>query len=156
MSSRYEIDKAREALTLWTIRKAARVAKDIGFSYEPSEQAPQTFEEVKAEYSKAQRSNGPFRVWNGACENTIYTCAEGNYAFRFVHDLLHAVFGYQFTLEDELKVAQWHQKWVAQEFGADSIEFRLITIDTAGQSLFEAQTGAFPEDQLAFALERLV
>lgn len=159
----FEFDAARRAYTRFTISAAARLARDIGFSYEPAAVAPSTYNEVVDEYIACKRrkldgSRGfGFRVWNGASDRTVFTSPEGNWAFRFVHDVTaHAMHGLTFNLADELKAGdEWVAK-VAAAFGPDSVEAMIAAADTKGQSLYaDSHDGAFPDDQLAFVMESL-
>lgn len=153
----FEFDAARRAYTRFTINAAARLARDVGFSYEPVDVAPSTYEEVSAEYQRCKRTHAAFRVWNGASDKTVFTSPEGNYAFRFWHDVVsHGADGRTFDLHDELLAGS---KWVAKvaaEFGDDSVEARIAHADTIGQSLYaDDHGGDFPVDQLAFVMEQL-
>ncbi|WPH18246.1 hypothetical protein [Variovorax paradoxus] len=147
------IDYARKQLTDWTIERAARMARDIGFSYEPATDAPNTFEEVCAEFGACTRERRGFRVWVGASDKTIYTTPEGNYAFRYMHDVMHAVFKHPFDLAGEIGLARRYLAMVRAKFGKDSLEARMVWIDTAGQSMHHDSHGEFPEDQMAFLLD---
>ncbi|HJQ13061.1 MAG TPA: hypothetical protein VJ840_18660 [Gemmatimonadaceae bacterium] len=153
----FEFDAARRAYTHFAIAQAARLARDVGFSYEPSDVAPSTHEEVCAEYRACRTTHRGFRVWNGASDRTVFTIPEGNYAFRFVHDVTsHAIKGRTFSLDDELTSGNDWVRRVAAAFGADSVEAMIAYADTCGQSLYVDQhNGAFPEDQLAFVMESL-
>ena len=152
----YQFNKAREALTIWTIRRAHRLAKDIGFSYEPVASGhPETYEAVLLEYGQCMRQRRGFRVWSGASDNTVYTNPEGNYAFRFIHDIFHAVFKLDWSYASEMAVAQRHIAEVSNAFGASSIEAQLIAADTLWQVKHYANTGKFVENQLEFARERI-
>lgn len=153
----YTIDKAREALTHYVIRKAAHTACVLGFSYEPADDAPNTFDALQAAFRASQRGAKPLPVWSGACDETIYTNAEGNYAFRFWHDVIHAVFGLDFSHVGETETAAKQLKDVEQHFGWDSIEARLFYWDPIGQIDYAAETGGqFVTDQRAFVVGRIL
>lgn len=156
MIAQARIDYARKTLTDFMIRRAARLAKDIGFSYEPAEIAPDTFELLKAEYRECMLHRRAFRVWSGASDKTIYTSAEGNYAFRFIHDVIHASKNLDFTLAGELATGAYQIKEIIEAFGADSLECQLITLDTKGQIEYFQEHNEFPADQLAWTISKLV
>ncbi|KAF1049315.1 hypothetical protein [Xylophilus sp.] len=147
---------ARKALSRWTLDRAHRLAKDVGFSYEPvSEGYPETYEAVAEEFRQCNAARRGFRVWAGASDKTIYTSAEANWAFRYIHDVYHAAFRHDFTTAGEFATAVRHVDEVSKAFGADSLEARLIWIDTVGQVQHFAETGGFIDDQLQYARDRL-
>lgn len=146
----HQFNQARHALTVWMIQKAHRIAKDFEINYEPSENAPNDFEALKLSYRDAKRNRTPLPVWSGASDATIYTSPEGNYAFRFVHDVLHVVFNADFSVQGESVVTVHHAKMAAEYFGADSLEYKMLLADGLGQVFYMAQHGQFPVDQLAY------
>lgn len=154
-------DAARAAYTLFTIKAAARLAKEVGFSYEALPHAPGSDmahidRDIQSAYHASMTHHCAFPVWDGACDNTVFTNREGNYAFRFWHDVVsHCSHGLGFDTDSELKAGmQWVER-VAGEFGAQSVEAMIAYADTCGQTLFCQQTGEFPADQLAFVTHYL-
>lgn len=147
-----QFETARRAYTLWTIEQAAKLGSALGFGYEEAAEAPDTYEKVCSEFHACKRRDRQsFRVWSGACDQTVFTTPEGNYAFRFCHDVLHhAIAGFEFSFDDEVSSGMEWVKAVANEFGADSLEAAIAYADTVGQSTHAHQTGAFPVNQLAF------
>lgn len=146
----FMLDYSAECLSHWIVKRAARLAKDIGFSYWPASDAPGTFEGVCAEFKACLCGGGAFRVFDGASDKTIYTNPETNYAFRFWHDVIHAAYKLDFTEQGERATAQKQIDEVSKVFGADSLEVKLITADTAGQVEYFAKTGGFVENQKDF------
>lgn len=149
---------ARVRISRFAIESAHRLAREVGFSYADSAEAPSTFEAVRAEYDECRRTHRAFRVWNGASDNTAYTSKEANWAFRFCHDVVsHGAHGLTFSLADELESGnQWVRK-VAGRFGVDSVEAWIAYADTCGESLYaDEHGGEFPTDQLGFVHERLL
>lgn len=144
-------EAARQHYTRFALVAAAHLAKEVGFSYDAVDFAPSTAAEVQAVYHVSMTDRCAFPVWNGASENTVFTCKEGNWAFRFWHDVVsHGAHGLGFDTKDELKAGmQWVER-VAREFGATSIEAMIAYADTCGQSLYCEQHGEFPEDQIGF------
>lgn len=144
-------EAARQHYTSFALVAAAHLAKEVGFSYDAVDFAPSTAAEVQAAYHVSMTDRCAFPVWNGASENTVFTCKEGNWAFRFWHDVVsHGSHGLGFDTKDELKAGmQWVER-VAREFGATSIEAMIAYADTCGQSLYCEQHGEFPEDQIGF------
>lgn len=149
---------ARVRLSRYSIECAARLAREVGFSYEESPVAPSTFAEVQREYDECRRTHRAFRVWNGASDNTAYTSREANWSFRFYHDVVsHGAHGLTFSLADELESGnEWVRK-VASRFGVDSVESWIAYCDTCGESLYaDEHGGLFPNDQCGFVHERLL
>lgn len=147
----YVINKARANLEHFVIAKAYRLSKDLGFSYIESETAPNSFEELQEAYRKSVATSCPLPVFAGASENTIYLTKEGNWAFRFWHDVVHASGGFEFTLEDEISCSSVQCEEVSRYFGEHSLESKLFIADTIGQSVYaHLHNGQFPEHQLNF------
>jgi hypothetical protein len=146
----YTIAKAGKTLGQWHILKAHKKSRVLGFSYEPSDEAPSTFEGVKAAYRSAMMKRHAFPVWSGGSDATIYQSPEANFAFRYLHDTAHVECSGDFTFEGERKTALHMAQGVIQAFG-DSLETRIYLADSLGQVHFHAQTGGqFPADQAAF------
>lgn len=147
----YIMNKARSNLTRFVIDKAARLSRDLGFSYVETEDAPETYEALMDAYQHSLKTHAPMPVFSGSSENTIYTTKEGNWAFRFWHDVTHAHNQLGFTLLDEFKCSSIQAEQVSKYFGTNSLEYRLFIADTIGQSIYsELHSGAFPEDQLSY------
>lgn len=147
----YVINKARANLEHFVVSKASRLAKDIGFSYIESDNAPNSFEELEEAYKHSMATRAPLPVYSGASDNTIYLSKEGNWSFRFWHDVIHASNGYKFTLQDEIECSAIQCEEVERYFGAHSLERKLFVADTIGQSVYAyLHNGAFPENQLQF------
>lgn len=146
----YTIGKAGQSLGQWLIHQAHKKARVIGFGYAPAQDAPDTFDGVKAAYRHSMMRREAFPVWSGGSDCTIYGSAEANYAFRYLHDTAHVEVNGDFTFEGESKVALSAFRPVLQAFG-DSLESRVYLADSLGQVHYHAQTGGqFPEDQAAF------
>lgn len=147
----FAIAAAGRVLGSFLIKHAHHIGRTLGFSYEPSEHAPNTLEEVKAEYSECLRRRRAFRVWSGGSDCTVYGSPEANYAFRFWHDVLHAQHGTAFDLEGEWRTADIHLETLRRRFGADSLEVLVFTADTRAQSYYAHLTnGGFVVDQRGF------
>lgn len=151
-----EILRAGKRLGTFMIHQAARRAHNIGFGYEESLEAPSTFEELCDEYRECLNTRRPFRVWEGASDGTVYGSREANWAFRFLHDLIHVEHGLGFDYKSELQVAEIGGRAVAERFGLGSLEFAVYLVDTAGQVEYQHQTGQFVKDQVGFAVAVLI
>ena len=148
--SNAQFERARANLTRFVIHKAAKLSRELSFSYEDAEDAPSSDEAVAAAFENSVKTHAAFPVWNGACDRTIYTNREGNLAFRFWHDMLHATQRKCMTLDDEIALGKVHIAAVQAEFGRNSVEAPMIAADTIGQSIYEHERGEFSADQLAF------
>jgi hypothetical protein len=147
----YVINKARANLEHFVLAKAHRLAKDLGFSYIESDNAPNNFDELEQAFKHSMNTKAPLPVFSGASENTIYLSKEGNWSFRFWHDVVHTTHGYKLTLEDEIKCSSIQCEEVAKYFGEHSLESKLFIADTIGQSVYAyLHNGSFPEHQLNF------
>lgn len=149
-------EQARASYTRFAIHAAHQLAREVGFSYEPMDVAPGSNmatirTDIDAAYDLSMTEHLPFPVWNGACEGTVFLNKEGNWAFRFWHDVVsHCAHGLGFDTQDEMRAGmQWVTR-VANEFGAQSIEAMIAYADTCGQTLYCQEHGEFPEDQLGF------
>jgi hypothetical protein len=124
-------------------------------SYEVLPDAPSTLEECTAYY----REHGRLAIWQGGSENTIYSDAAGNYAFRAWHDWIHVKNGFTFDADGEEKTFLAHCRdvekldWLSQT--GKNICFELLRIEIIGQLEYEAENGSFPENQKDFMIERL-
>lgn len=147
----YVLNKARANLEHFVLAKAYRLAKDLGFSYIEAENAPNSFEDLKTAFYHSKTTKTPFPVFSGASDNTIYPSREGNWSFRFWHDIIHAQGGYDFTLQGEIDCSSVQCEQVLQYFGRESLEGKLFIADTIGQSVYAyLHNGEFPQDQLSF------
>ncbi|QDB70978.1 hypothetical protein bb8_p03 [Bordetella phage vB_BbrP_BB8] len=151
----YLIDKARAELTLYMILEAHRLQKELGFGYVESDTAPGKFNLLKAAFAHSLRTCEPLPVYAGGSDNTIYTSKEGNWAFRFCHDVAHVLLNAGFGSADEAKVSKYQADRVAKHFGKGSLEHRLFVADTLGQVAYYAVHNDFPENQLAFVRSML-
>lgn len=149
----FTLTRAGHELGGWLVRYAHRLTKDVGIGYEPSSEAPSTFKALKAEWSECMRTRRPMRVYDGACEGTVYGSAPANWAFRFWHDVLHVAHGLTFKPDDEVKLGLMQVKAVADAFGADSLEALVMLTDTTAQTEHYRLTGRFVDDQAAFVLD---
>lgn len=150
------LTQARANLSLFVLKRADRISKQVGFGYRDVANAPETYASLMQAWETSKRTRAPFPVWSGGSDKTIYTSIGANYAFRFWHDSLHALLGLDFTLLDEVTIGHMQADAVAKEFGHGSLEHSLMHFDTVGQSLYaDRNSGEFPEDQLAFVVSQI-
>jgi hypothetical protein len=155
MTTQFEFDRARANLHHFVLRTARNVARSVGFSYEEREDAPDTLQSIREAFLKSRNDRSGFPVYAGASDKTIYLSPEGNWAFRFWHDILHVIHASNTTFEDEVKLGWLHVQAVEKEFGKGSLEARIMGWDTVGQSAYHVMMGNFPEDQREFVFNAL-
>lgn len=108
--------------------------------------APDTLDKLRA----AAALGGPLPVFDGGCDETIYSRPEVNHAFRAWHDSLHLLHGAAFDLEGERALALEHDR-LAEVAGLGLEDRQALWCDLWGQAVYAANhDGAFPEDQAAF------
>lgn len=155
MTTQYEFDRARANLHHFVLKTARNVARSVGFGYGEAMDAPDTLQGIREAFLKARKDRQAFPVYAGASDKTVYLSPEGNWAFRFWHDILHVIHASDTTFEDEVKLGWLHVQAVEKEFGKGSLEARIMGWDTVGQSAYHAIMGNFPEDQRQFVFEAL-
>lgn len=155
MTTQYEFDRARSNLHHFVLRTARNVARSVGFGYQEVDSAPETLQSIREAFLKARKDRQAFPVYAGASEKTVYLSPEGNWAFRFWHDILHVIHASDTTFEDEVKLGWLHVQAVEKEFGKGSLEARIMGWDTVGQSAYHSILGNFPEDQSRFVFEAI-
>jgi len=155
MTTQYEFDRARANLHHFVLRTARNVARSVGFGYQEVADAPETLQSIREAFLKARKDRQAFPVYSGASDKTVYLNPEGNWAFRFWHDILHVIHASDTKFEDEVKLGYLHVQAVEKEFGKGSLEARIMGWDTVGQSAYHAILGNFPEDQAGFVFASL-
>ena len=151
-----QFQQARMHLTHEMIHHAERIKKQLGFGYEESMDAPDTYEKLKAAYAHSCATGFALPVYAGASDDTIYMTREGNWAFRFIHDIYHVFLDADFTIEGEYRVAEYHLDKIAKKFGKGSFEYRILAADTIGQVEYFHSYGEFPLDQKKFVRDMII
>lgn len=158
--SETDIRTAAGKLGAYLLSKQHSIERLLNITCVPSEDAAPKYDwEVSAQFRSAITGSSNerfFKVASDNCTHTIYPNARMNIAFRFWHDVLHSTYGMGFTLKDELQVAALHVAEIKHQFGADSLEARIMDADTAGQSLYESIHKAFPKRQDLFVLDYIL
>lgn len=127
---------------------------ELGKDYIPSPNAPSTFKELMQEWHTCctagllSGTRVPLRVYSGCSDTSIYGSPEANYAFRYMHDVVHVQLRLEFDVADEIAVAT-AQRCMLGNLTPE--EERVFFIDTIGQALWHTITGEFLEDQGVFA-----
>lgn len=155
-----EIKTAAGRLGAFLIDNQERIEKLLNIRCVPTADfAPKYDWEVARDFREAISGGDDkrfFRVSSDNSAHTIYPHARMNIAFRFWHDLLHVTYNKAFTLKDELSVAAMHTADIKAQFGADSLEARIMDADTAGQSLYDSIHGGFPVRQDLFVIDYIL
>lgn len=122
------------------------------------ELAPATAEEVLEAWNR----EGAFPVSSEGLSNSIYGVDEINAQFRFVHDSLHARYGFGFDTAGELRAAERHVYMTVKALACDATLTKaeitsvcfLLWLDTAGQAIYyRDNAGAFLDNQVATVRE---
>lgn len=150
-----QIQRARHNLTNFVEWKARQVARELGFGWVACDPAPGDMGSLMAAWEHSRLTKEALPVWSGASDNTIYTHALGNWAFRFWHDSLHCKHGLNMTVHDEINIGMKHVHDVVEVFGVGSLEGKFMRQDTIFQSLYCDVHGHFPENQLQFVLDSI-
>jgi hypothetical protein len=146
----------RENLGRFVLHEAERAGVEHGISYVPSINAPSTYDELLTTYAACIHSGAPFPISPDNCQRTIYTSPQINWAFRFVHDLVHIDNRLSFTPLDEVAVGAIQLEALrAARYGPGSVEHRLLHADTIGQTFCSAVLGRFPYNQRLFVYDCL-
>ena len=126
---------------------------ELGKDYIPSPNAPSTFKDLMQEWHTCctagllSGTRVPFRVYGGDSDTSIYGTPEANYAFRYMHDIVHVQMGLEFDIASEIATAKAQLRMLGP---LTKEEIRTFLIDTAGQALWSTITGDFLEDQSVF------
>lgn len=149
-----EIDRARCNLTQWVFSSAASAASACGFTWTARPDAPSTYPDLCATFSRSMKSGDPLAVSSENSTSVILTSCDANFAWRFVHDVAHVERGLSFSLADEYELALWHLSELERAgFSPDGLEYAFLKADTLGQVTINAVAKRFPVDQELFDLE---
>lgn len=150
------IDYARKQLSFFVQKKALQMKKQLGFGYIDCPNAPGDYNALLQAFKCSKLNACALPVFSGACENTIYINPEHNLQFRFWHDCCHAIYEQDFSYTGETYIAKLHLTDVELQFGADSIEHKLMHWDTIGQLNYFTQNNEFPLNQLEFVKSKIL
>lgn len=160
-----EFEQASQRLGQFVMDRAAYIKTGLNIHYVAvtsggPESAPETYHGIRSMFSDAVSSRSAtgtpqIRVSADCCDKTIYSEPSVNWAFRFWHDYLHWSQNLDLSLQDELRVASLHLAAVSRKFGENSLEVKLMAIDTVAQALYFNIKGKHVEDQRQFALDHL-
>ena len=145
---------------------AAMANRLLPDGFDVSDDAPDTYEDLKAHYG----CTGRILVSSLHCDRTIFGSEGGLYyntSFRAWHDLCHLRSNkYRFTVLGEYQVAQEQVSDVHRVYGTGDYNYKpftclvrrattLINCEINGQVAYVQRHGTFPVDQMAFAVAYL-
>lgn len=126
------------------VKMQARTMQGFGWSYYETDQAPETFKDLK------QRTEGMLIPIASYGSNTsIYSSSSINTLFRFWHDVLHLENNLGFSLEHESAVANMHIE-AAKAFNLSPLAIQILEADTKGQVQYYFKHKEFVNNQEAF------
>jgi len=98
MQFRQGVSDLEDFLSAW-----GRDMLQRGFTIETSKDAPSTYQELRAlrEFSPAK-----IIVYNGGCDNTIFSQSVYNHLFRAFHDFGHLSHGLDFQFKNEITLGE--------------------------------------------------
>jgi hypothetical protein len=146
-----EIEVARRTLSDFMLNRAFETSEAVGFSWKGAPDAPDRYDVLCAAYDHSVSTAEPLPISSEHNDSVIYTSAEANISFRFVHDVNHVQRGLSFVIVDELELAMWHLRDLEREgFEPSSLPWRMLHADLIGQAQLMAITRSFPVDQHRF------
>lgn len=124
--------------------KIIRSSRDL--SYQVSDFAPSTFQDLKNESSLV--------IWSGASDNTIFQDKTVNWASRALHDTQHLVTGLNFDPMQEIELGRVQ----AASFGAkcDQLMADLIYVQIAEQTKYYVSNRDFVPNDFDFTMNHLI
>ncbi len=114
-----------------------------------SEQAPANLAEI---YN--QLKQGTLWVSSEHSDTSIYG-TRGNAVCRLYHDLGHALYGLEFTTDDESTLARKQLVDLVQLGMRDPLLRHVFLADSLGQTVYEHEHGEFPANQSDFVLKSI-
>ena len=117
-----------------------------------AEGAPSTYKELRSQLS-ALSSRDPILVFDGGCDNTIYSKPEVNHALRAMHDIVHYNESLGFNVKDECEVVRQmilDAESLSDDNGLTEEDLHVLFLDLAGQVLYHDHHGAYVIEQDRF------
>jgi hypothetical protein len=146
-----EIAEAAATLSDFIEEMAHGTAEAVGFGYELTPDAPNTYEALAAAYEQSSTTGALLPISSENSDAVIYTKSDVNFALRFWHDVNHVRRGLSFGLVDELELSLWHLgELEAAGHARGSLVWRLLHADLTGQAYVQAFARRFPLDQRRF------
>lgn len=152
------ISDAAETVSAIALLEAADVRRRVGFTFQLTTDAPETFEALRMHWRASLSTGQPLPVSSLHCDRTIFRREHINHVVRFWHDSLHVELDAGFSLTGEQAVAERQQQVIGGIYGLpeNSLVRRLMWVDSFGQALCAERIGHFPADQRRFDLRALI
>lgn len=146
-----ELQAAREMLTafVWERAEATRARTGVDWVFTPD--APDTYKELRQAWDVSRATGLPLPISSAASESVIFTEPEGNFVYRYWHDVTHLERERNFSNPHELDMAVFHL-WDAEQHGLTrgSLPWRLLHADAIGNVLHWSVFREFVLDQRVF------
>lgn len=146
-----ELQGARETLTtfVWERAEATRARTSVEWVFTPD--APDTDKELRRAWDVSRATGVPLPISSAASESVVFTEPEGNFVYRYWHDVTHLERERNFSHPHELDMAVFHL-WDAGQHGLTlgSLPWRLLHADAIGNVLHWSVFREFVLDQRVF------
>lgn len=137
----------------------AMAAQCWPMGYDVSNVAPDTYAALR----RINIATGTVLVWNGASEDTIYSCPAVNYAARAWHDWCHLRGDYDFSMDGEAATCRMQVNMLStwcEARGIDAFERQLaanlLDADINGQGAWKRRWGTDVVRQREFDVHYIV
>jgi hypothetical protein len=133
---------------------AGKMTAQLGFTYTPTETAPNTYLELEAAFGSSRLTGHPLPVSSTNAEDVPYPDPGHIHALRFYHDCTHVLAGLTFELADEIQVSRIHvSDMVRYGLMPGDLAYKILHADFAGQVMAQALTRQFLPNQAQFIRE---
>jgi len=152
--SEMDLKRARGRLSEWMLGFAEATAEELGFGWQPTPTAPNTYRGLKAAFTLSLQDGRPLPVFSENSDPVVFSDPAANIAYRFVHDCHHVILDYSFSSKHEFGLARWQMERLREAgFTEKDLEWQLFYADAIGQVHLYALTKKFVSNQLRFALD---
>lgn len=144
-------EHTRISYTAYVSQRVRKVVCDMNLSgWVASADAPQSYDAIIDEVYDARRNRKPFRVWNGASNDSVFLHPSANHAFRCIHDLYHYAHAKDFSLASE----EWLARHWTNEIAIEQPKLHTILLaacDGIGQVYYgKHSVHDFVDNQIVF------
>ena len=146
-----ELQAARATLTAFVRERAAATRSRTGVDWLFTPDAPNTYKELRQAWEVSLSTGAPLPILNDHSESVIFTEPEGNFVYRYWHDVTHLERERNFSNPHELDMAVFHL-WDAEQHGLTrgSLPWRLLRADAIGNVLHWSVYRDYVQDQRVF------
>ena len=95
-------------------------------------------------------------ISNKNCDNNIFGNIETNLKFRAIHDYVHYVYNYDFSLEGETNTFYKQLEQLNLYPNVTDFERDLLKTEIISQTLYFINKGYFPSNQRMFTINKLI